>query len=422
MESLLIRSAKLIDPRSSLHGHTTDVLIRDGKLFEIGQDLVAEGVREVTSPKLHLSPGWLDLQANFCDPGLEHRETLQSGQAAAARGGFTGVAVMPSTEPVLDSKAAIEYVRNRTSHGPVEVFPVGALSEGRKGVDISGMFDMHQAGAKAFSDDQRPVLNAGLLLRALQYVKPFQGLIVHFPFDPNIVHDGKMNEGIVSTRLGMKGIPSLSEELMVERDLSLLAYADSRLHFATVSTRGSVERIRQARKKGLQVTAGVTAHHLVLSDEDLEGFDTNYKVLPPLRTSDDQQALIEGLLDGTLDLVCSDHRPREIETKDCEFDHAAFGMIGLETVYALLNSRMRQQLNAEQLVRLLAIQPRELLGAECPVLEVGAAANITLFDPELNWEYNGNDQQSLSPNTPFMGTTFTGKVVGIYHRGQFLAN
>ncbi|MGD1845944.1 MAG: dihydroorotase [Salibacteraceae bacterium] len=422
MESLLLRSAQIIDPRSAHNGTTTDVLIRGGKILEIGQNLSADGVQEVHSNHLCVSPGWLDLQANFNDPGFEHRETLESGRLAAARGGYTAVAVMPSTDPVIDSKSSVEYILNRSATGPVELLPIGALSEGRKGLDIAGMYDMHMAGAVAFSDDQKPVSNAGLLLLALQYVKPFDGLVVHFPHDVSIAGDGKMNESPMSTQLGMKGIPALAEELMVERDLSLVNYAGAQLHFGTISTQGSVQRIREAQQKGARISAGVTPYHLVLTDEVLKDFDTNYKVLPPLRREDDREALLAGVVDGTIQVICTDHRPREIETKQCEFDHAAFGMIGLESTYALLNTHLRDRIPAERLVEMLSLNPRQLVKQPVEVIEEGSVANLTLFDPSLDWVYAQSDQASLATNSPFYGAVFTGKVIGVFNRGMFFAS
>jgi len=416
--TVLIKQATIVAPSSDLNGLKKDLLIENGSISRVADSLDAPGATVIKSDNLHVSIGWFDMHANFRDPGFEYKEDLDSGMAVAANGGFTGVACMPSTEPAIDTKSGVDYIRNKTKGNLVDVHVIGAISKGRKGVDLAEMFDMHKAGAKAFSDDKNSIANADLLKRALLYSKGFDGLIIHFAQDNSIAHDGMMHEGKVSTGLGLKGLPSLAEEVMLARDLFLLEYTDARLHFSTVSTAGGVELIRQAKKKGLQVTAEVAAHNLVLDDSYLEQFDANYKVMPPLRGRVDQEALTEGLRDGTIDAICSDHNPENEENKKCELDHAEFGMTGQETCYAAVNTHLGKQLTTEILVSSLALRPRQILGLETPTISEGTPANLTLFDPDIEWEYNTSVSFSKSHNSPFLGKTLKGKVVAVLNNGQ----
>lgn len=415
---LLIKKARLILPGSSPSSEQTDLLIEDGIIAEMGTDLSASNAETITSPNLHVSIGWFDLHANFCDPGYEDQEDLQSGLMAAAHGGFTGVAIMPSTQPAIDNKAGVEYLRNRALHHAVELVPIGTVSRKQEGKELAEMYDMHQAGARAFSDDKRSISNPDLLKRALLYTKGFNSTVMQFPFEKRMADGGMMNEGPASTHLGMRGIPTLSEELAVTRDLYLLEYTGGRMHFQTISAKGSVELIAQAKGKDLQVTAEVSAHVLVENDEALAEFDTNLKVLPPLRGTADQSALLEGLKQGVIDVICSDHQPDIEENKKCEFEHASFGMASIETVYPLLNTRLGEELPAEMLVEKMAVNPRKILGLDIPVIAKGAQANLTLFDPDINWTFERKDQQSKAANSPYYGTEFKGKVIGIVREQQ----
>lgn len=420
-KDLLIRSASLMDPRSGFTGQVRDVLIEKGIITKIGSGLVAENVQEVNAEGCVLSPGWFDLNSTFGEPGHETREDLTSGASAALKGGFTGVALMPDTQPALHSKSEIEFMISRAASQPVEIIPVGAISYNREGKEMAEMYDMWLSGARAFSDGDRPVQHAGLLLRALQYASDFGALIMSNPEDASLAGGAKVHEGISSLLLGMKGIPAIAEEMMVTRDLMLAEYTSCRIHFMAVSTAGSVELIRQARKKGIRVTAAVAAHHLVLDDTCLVDFDTNYKVKPPLRGSSDQQALLEGLLDGTLDTVCSQHTPQDIETKHVEFETAAYGMLGLETCYSLLNQALGENA-AETVVRLLAYAPREILGLDLPAIKEGMTANLTLFNQAEKWTFEKKDLGSKSSNSPWIGKELQGKVVSVYTRGQYFVN
>ena len=331
--NLLIKSATISDPGSPFNQQVADVLIEKGQITKIAPNINSDAESFDARGK-YLSPGFFDLNCNIGELGLETKEDLQTGTQAAASGGFTGVALMPNTQPPVHSKAEIEYLMNRAKNNLVDVYPLGTISYKREGKDLAEMYDMYQSGAKAFTDGNRPVQDAGLMERALLYTKGFDALVLSYPEDTAIAGKAKVHEGEVSTLLGMKGIPSLAEELMVARDLYLAEYTGSRIHFSTISTERSVELIREAKKKGLQVTCDVAVHHLLLTDEALMGFDSQYKVKPPLRTQKDVKALLKGLKDGTIDAIVSQHTPHEVEFKNVEFEVAEYGMIGLQTAFA----------------------------------------------------------------------------------------
>ncbi len=420
-KDLLIRSVKLIDPLSGFTGQQLDVLILDGLIAKIGADLVQEGVTEISFEGACLSPGWFDLNSNFGEPGYETREDLGSGTRAALKGGFTGVAIMPDTQPALHSKSEIEFILHKASRQPIEIVPVGALTYNRDGKEMAEMYDMWLSGARAFSDGNHPVQNAGLLSRALQYASDFGGLVMSNPEDASLAAGAKVHEGVNSLMLGMKGIPAIAEELMVARDLKLAEYTACRIHFSNISTAGSVELIRAAKASGIKVTAAVAAHHLVLDDSSLAAFDSNYKVKPPLRGEADKQALIGGLRDGTIDAVCSQHTPQQQEVKQVEFETAAYGMIGLETCFSLVNKALGDD-SVELIVQLLAYAPRTILGLKMPALKIGEEANLTLFSPLERWIFDKSAIGSKSSNTPWLGKELTGKVLSVYVKGQYFVN
>lgn len=419
--NLLLRSVRISAPGSSHHGTVKDIFLKDGLIAAIGKaaSLKADGATVLEEKGLHVSPGWFDLHVQFGEPGFEQREDLNSGRAAAAQGGFTGVLNMPSTHPPIHTKSDVEFIRSRTSDGLVEVVPAGCITVNREGKDMAELYDMHLSGARAFTDDQHPIRNAGVLLRALRYCKDFGGSVMVYAEDADLAGKGQMNEGPVSTRLGLKGIPGLAESVMISRDLQLVEYTGGRIHFSTVSTAPSVALIRSAKKNGLKVTADVAVHHLVLTDDSLIGFDSVFKVKPPLRSDQDRLALIEGLRDGTIDAVTTDHRPHEIEGKVKEYDLAEFGMSGLETGYAALNTALKGVLDTDKLVDVLAVQPRKLLGMEVPRIEEGTAANLTVFNPDTEWTVTKEHLRSRSTNNPFTGRSLTGKAVAVVNRGQY---
>jgi dihydroorotase len=419
LKNLLIQSVTVLHPESPFNGQTVDVLISNGKIAEIGKKI--DGSNKNASifdaKGQFLSPGFLDINANFGEPGLETKEDMETGCATAAAGGFTAVALMPNTQPPIHSKAEVSYLLNKSQNHLVDILPIGCISHHREGKEMAEMFDMQNSGAIAFSDGNKPVSNAGLMSRALLYTKSFNGLIFSYAEDQDIAAKGKMNEGVMSTFLGMKGNPSLAEELMVSRDLYLAEYNEARIHFSTISSHRSVDLIRKAKKAGVKVTCDVAAHHLVLSEDNLEGFDSQYKVKPPLRTKTDQKALIAGLKDGTIDAIVSQHTPHEIEFKDVEFEIASFGIIGLQTVLPLA---LKSGLTPEMIVEKLAISPRKLLGIAIPGFDLGISANFILINPIEKWTLNEKSNKSKSYNSPFMGQELTGKVNLVYNNEQYI--
>jgi dihydroorotase len=419
LKKYLIQSATILHPESPLNGQTLDVLISNGKISEIAQKIDAsdKNLIIIDAKGQFLSPGFLDINANFGEPGLETKEDMETGCATAAAGGFTAVALMPNTQPPIHSKAEVSYLMNKSRNNLVDIFPIGCISHNREGKELAEMFDMKDSGAIAFSDGNKPVSNAGLMSRAILYTKSFNGLIFSYAEDQDIAAKGKMNEGVMSTFLGMKGNPSLAEELMISRDLYLAEYNDARIHFSTISTERSVDLIRKAKKAGVKVSCDVAAHQLVFTEENLEGFDSQFKVKPPLRTKADQKALIAGLKDGTIDAIVSQHTPHEIEFKDVEFEIASFGIIGLQTVLPLA---LKSGLSPEQIVEKLAISPRKLMGIEIPSFDLGISANFILFNPLEKWTLNEDSNKSKSFNSPLMGQQLTGKVNFVCNNEQYL--
>ncbi len=416
--NLLLKNIKLIAPRHPQNGKKVDILIEKGLIKSIKQDIVAGGkTKKIDVAGAHCSIGWMDVGVQVGEPGYEHREDLESVTAAAAAGGFTAIACQPNTNPIIHSKSEVQYLLNNTQKNIVDFYPIGALSHGCEGKDISEMYDMHHAGAIAFSDGKHPVQNAGLMMRALQYVKAFEGIIINEALDASIVDNGQMNEGKQSTSMGMKGIPHLAEDLMVQRDIYLTEYTESRLHIPNVSTAVSVDLIRQAKAKGIQVTASTAALNLAFEDTVLDDFDANFKVLPPLREADDITALKAGLKDGTIDFVTSNHVPLEEEAKSLEFANAKFGAIGLETAFALSNETLQKVLTINQLVNKLAYEPRKTFGITIPKIAEGEMANLTVFHPNTNWIFQKEHIYSKSDNSPLIGKTLKGKVLAVVNNG-----
>lgn len=418
MKKLLIQSVTIIHPQSTFHGKVSDILIVDGKISEIGNKISVSDndIVKVKAKGQFLSPGFFDLNVNFGEPGLETKEDIESGCRAAAAGGFTGLALMPNTQPPIHSKSEVNYLINRAKNNLVDIYPLGCISHNREGKEMAEMYDMQQSGAVAFTDGNRPVSDAGLMSRALLYTKSFEGLIFSYAEDQDIAGKGKMNEGVMSTFLGMKGNPSLAEELMVSRDIYLAEYHDSRIHFSTISSAKSVDLVRKARKAGLKVSCDVAAHHLVLTEAELEGFDSQYKVKPPLRTKEDKKALIAGLKDGTIDAIVSQHTPHEIEFKNVEFEIASYGITGLQTALALA---LKAGLSPELIVEKMAIAPRNILGLPIEDLKAGNSANFIVFDPSEEWTLSETTNASKCLNSPFMGGTLRGKVKLVYNNRQY---
>lgn len=411
---ILLKSCTIVDASSQHHLKKKDILISEQQIEKIA-DLITEKVDKVIElNNLHVSQGWYDAKVNFQDPGLEYKEDIQSGVRSAELGGMTAVSVTPKTTPAISNKTQIEYVINKASFSAVDIHPYGTLTEGGEGKNIAEYFDMSRAGAVAFTDGPEPV-SAGIMYRALLYMKNTNSLVVSFPYDYSIFGKGQVNESKASLLTGLKSIPSISEYLIVERDLSLLEYTNSKIHFSGISTLESVNLIRAAKQKGLNVTADVYAHYLLFNDESVMDFDSNFKVLPPLRTEKDRRALLEGLKDGTIDFICSDHTPEDTEHKDLEFDLANFGMIGTQTLFSAVNTV--KELSLSDKIACISSKPRKIMGVLSPSIEEGNRVNMTLFNPEYTYTLEETDLTSLSKNTPLIGKELKGKALGIINKG-----
>ena len=419
MDTLLITSAKVAFPNSPFYNEEVDILVEKGTITTVAPQIRIdnEKLNVFDARGQYIVPGFFDLNANFGEPGLETKEDILSGCAAAAAGGFTGVAVHPNTHPPVHSRSEVALIVNRAKDLLVDVYPVGAISKRRAGEELAELYDMKLAGAIAFGDGDRAVQQAGVMSRALLYSKGFEGLVLSYPEDASVAGGAKMNEGVMSTYLGMKGNPNLAEALMVARDLYLAEYNDAPIHFMTISTAESVALIRRAKAKGIKVTCDVAAHHLVLTDDLIVGFDSNYKVSPPLRTKADVKALLKGLKDGDIDAIVSQHTPHEIEFKNVEYEIAANGVIGLQTVLPLA---LEAGLTVDQLVEKLAIGPRRVVGLPIPELKEQELANFIVFDPEGKWLFDRHTNRSKSNNSPLMGKELKGKVTIVANKRQII--
>ena len=402
---LLVRGGKVIDPANDFC-QVADILIDSGKISAVGQNLKANGAEVIDAKNKLVLPGLIDMHVHLREPGLEAKETIASGTRAAARGGFTSVACMPNTKPVIDNQALVEFINSRAaSDGVVNVFPIGAITKGSAGSELAEIGDMKSAGAVAISDDGRPVMNAQVMRMAMEYAKMFNLPVISHCEDINLAADGVMHEGYFSTVYGLKGISRLAEEVMVARDIMLAELTGTKVHIAHISTAGSVELIRMAKKKGLNVTAEATPHHFTLTAEAVGGYDTRTKVNPPLRGADDIRAVKEGLGDGTIDVIATDHAPHTVEEKDVEYNHAPFGIVGLETAVGLAFKELVNPgfLTVEELVRKMSVNPARILGLPKGRLGVGADADITIVDPGLREVVDVQRFASKGKNSPFGG-------------------
>ncbi len=419
---LLIQQATVIAPTTTHHLLKRDIFIENGIIKSIAPQLNIDNTEVINAANAHVSIGWMDIGVQTGEPGFEHREDLNSVTLAASAGGFTAIASFPNANPPIHSRSEVQYLKHFSDKNIVEIYPIGAISKACAGKDIAEFYDMHDAGAIGFSDGLHSLKHTGLLIRALQYAQGISSVILHHPNDQSVGKDGQMNEGKISTSLGLQGIPSMSEELMLQRDLEALAYSGGRLHLHNISTARSVELVRAAKLKGLNVTASVAVMNIALTDEALLDFDTNCKVQPPLRTQSDIDALVEGIVDGTIDCLTSNHTPLEQERKWLEFPYADFGAIGLETAYALSNEKLSQHLTQGELIHLWTYGSRKVFNLPLPTLEAGAVANLTIFDPSENWKYTTDQIRSKSKNSPFIGRTMQGKVQAIVNKGKVWKN
>jgi len=421
MATILITSATLVSTGHPLHLSIVDVLIKNGKIEKIAKKIKNDdkSLKVIDGKGSFLSAGFFDLNVNFGEPGYETKEDIQTGTLSAVSGGFTAVAVHPNTSPAIQSRSEVSLIVNSAKGNIVDVFPIGAVSRKREGNELAELYDMKMAGAIAFSDGDRSIQQAGLMGRALLYAKGFDGLIISFAEDQSIAAGNKMNEGEVSTFLGMKGIPNLAESIMVSRDLFLAEYNDARIHFSAISTEESVDLIKRAKNKGVKVTCDVAAHNLVFTDQDVNTFDSHYKVSPPLRTKKDLKALIKGLKDGTIDAIVSQHTPHEVEFKNVEFQIAKNGIIASQTVLPLL---FRAGLSPESIVEKLVEGPRRVLQLDIPQLIEGERANLVLFNMTKKWIFDERTNHSKSTNSHLFGQELTGGVLAVINNNQLNVN
>ena len=415
---ILLRQVKIADPHSPHNGNTKDILIIDGIIKAIGDNITDKSDKVFQGENVNVSPGWVDIFSHACDPGYEFRETLETCADAAAAGGFTQIFTLPDTNPVIDNKTQVEYIRQKSNKLKIEIHPLSSITKKKEGKELAEMYDMHQSGAVGFTDGLQPLQYAGLLLKALQYVKTFNGVIIQVPQDKSISASGLMNEGLISTQLGLPGMPAIAEELIIARDIELAAYTDSALHFTGISTAKSVELIKAAKNDGLKITCSVTPYHLFFCDEDLQSYNTNLKVNPPLRNRENLMALREAVLNGDIDCIASHHVPQDWDSKICEFEYAKFGMIGLQTSYAAVKTVL-PQLSAEQTVKLFSTNARKIFNLNDAEIKEGNKAEFTLFNND-SFTLQKENIKSKSHNSAFINIHLTGDVAGILTKGNLI--
>ena len=415
--NILIRSAKIIDTESPFHLKTQDILIENGKFSNIASKIKnMKGYKEVVLQDLHISAGWFDTSVSFGEPGYEERETIINGLKVAAKSGFTAVALNANTNPLIDNKSAVEFLISKANNSAVTLYPIANLTQQAKGEELAELFDMLNSGAVAFSDYNSSIKNANLMKLALLYAQNFNGLVLSFPQNDSLANNGFANESENTTKLGLKVIPAVAEELQITRDLFLLEYTGGKLHIPTISTAKSVKLIADAKKKGLDVTCSVSAHHLFLTDDKIENFNTSYKVTPPLRTKKDVNAIIKGIHNGTIDIITSDHNPIDVEHKKVEFENAMDGTIGLESLFGAINT----VIDLEQTIRCLTIEPRNRFGVNNPTIGIGNTADLTLFTTENEYYFDDKHILSTSKNSAFIGSKLKGKAYGIFANNKLI--
>ncbi|MGI8635135.1 MAG: dihydroorotase, partial [Segetibacter sp.] len=418
---LLLKQLTIADNFSPYNGLIKDILVINGIIAQIDNTIISDEALVIEKEHMIVSQGWVDIFAHFNDPGFEYKETLETGAQAAAAGGFTNVFVLTNTQPVIRSKTTVEYVVQQSKSLPVTIHPLGAISKNGEGKDLSEMYDMYNSGAIAFSDGLQPVQTPGLFLKALQYVKAIDAVLIQLPIDKSIAKSGLINEGITSTRLGLPGIPAIAEELLVSRDIELAKYTGSRLHITGITTAKSLKIIKEAKAQGVDVTCSATPYHLAFCDEDLAEYDTNLKTEPPLRSKEDLLALRQGVEEGVIDCIASHHLPQNRDYKECEFEYAAPGMIGLGTAFATIN-KIFPHLGNEQLTDLLSNNARKIFSLPSSVINENQRAELTIFERETDFVYNAGMIKSKSKNSPFINKQLKGRVIGIINKDRVYLN
>ena len=419
--TILLRQATIVDPSSPFHLHKSDIFIKDGFIHSITNNLNEKADKIIDIDGLHVSPGWVDVFSHFNDPGFEYKETLESGAAAAAAGGYTDVMVIPNTDPCIHNKSGVEYVTHKSISVVSNIHPIGAITKNTEGKELTEMYDMAQSGAVAFSDGLHAVQSPGVMLKALQYLKSSGKTIIQLPDDRSIHPSGLMHEGVVSTTLGLPGKPAIAEEIIIDRDIELLKYTGASLHLTGVSTKRALDKIRKAKSEGLNITCSVSPYHLVFTDEDLKNYDTNLKVNPPLRSAADKQALIEAILDGTVDCIATHHLPHEKDSKVVEFEYAKHGMIGLQTTFSLINTVINN-LDLSRLVELMSINAREIFSLPPVVVDKNSTATLSLFLTDSEYIFDKGLNKSKSFNSPLFGVKLKGQPLGIINKDKLFLN
>ncbi len=410
---------RVIITSPSQHTQPTDILIENGIITKIDAQINISADNTIENKNLHVSIGWMDCFANFCDPGNEHKETLETGSNAAAAGGYTEVMLIPNTNPVVQNKSQVEYILQRSKNLDVMIHPIGAITKNADGKELGEMYDMHNSGAVAFSDGINSLQSSGMILKALEYIKAIDGIIIQLPDDKNIAPHGLMNEGIISIQSGLPGRPSIAEEILIARDIELLKYTNSKIHFTGISTKKSVQMIAKAKSDGLRVSCSVTPYHLFFTDEDIKNYDTNLKVNPPLRTKEDMLALRDGIKNGVIDFIASHHQPQHWDDKTCEFEYAKYGMIGLESVFGVAGIC---GISSNDFVKMQTENVRKLFNVALPQIKAGAKANLTLYDPDAEYIFEEKNIYSKSRNSPYISKKLRGKSFGIINGDKLFLN
>lgn len=415
---VLIRNVKVISSTSSFNDQIKDILIEDGMITQIDNSISSGPAEIIEIEGLHVSEGWMDCFANFCDPGSEYKETIQSGSLAAATGGYTAVMLIPNTDPIIDNKAQVEYIKQQNDP-LVDIYPIGAVTKHCDGKELAEIYDMYNSGAIAFSDGQKPIQSAGILLKALQYLLPIEGTLIQLPDDQSIGRSGVMNEGTSSTLLGLPGKPAIAEELLLARDIALATYTGSRMHFTGVSTATSLQMILDAKASDIKVSCSIAPYHFLFCDEELLEYDTNFKVNPPLRSKKDMLALRQALVEGKFDFIASHHQPQNWDNKNCEFEYANYGMSTLETNFS---AAMNSGVDIHTFVQMQTVHIRRVFGLPASTVEVGSVANLTLFDPYKEYVFDSAASHSKSKNNALLNNKLRGKPHGIINRNKVFLN